>query len=48
MKNVWDFSENFLKKISLTAVELRIYLSTSYLKVSYNGTRILSTTDISY
>ena len=25
MKNVWDFFENFLKEISLPAVELRIY-----------------------
>jgi hypothetical protein len=48
MKNVWDVPENFLKEISLPAVVLRIYFSTSQIKVRYNGTRILSTTDISY
>ena len=48
MKNVWDVPENFLKEISLPAVVLRIYFSTSQIKVRYNGTRILLTTDISY
>jgi hypothetical protein len=45
---VLDRSENFLTDISLPAVEFRIYFANSQVRVMYDGTRILSTTDIFY